>query len=470
MAIKWKRLGRTVSLRIRLTLTFMATALLVWLAAGLTIWLESREQLDEFFDSYQLLLAHQLASSDWRGFRVEEAGRPGGLLARLEDEAEAAGRDEDEFIGQAEEEALSFAVFDQAGQLIFSDGARGCGFNYDREARGFVDRRAGRGRKWRQVWIKSPDGLATVVVGQRLDHRLKASLELVGQLLWPWLSAFLFLTGAVIWQVSRELKPLKKITGDLSQRAPDDLKPLATEALPTEVAPLGLALNQLFERLGKLLLRERAFVSDAAHELRTPLAALKVQAEVAQLAHDDPRALARALGNLDAGIERSSRLVEQLLALSRLESGELSSETEPLQWRLLMEEAVRQTESPKKQNLNCQIRRPPDLVIGRPLLIGLMLRNLLDNARRYSPEGANIDLVLDGPAMAIKNSGVRLSEEQLKRLGERFFRPPGQEASGSGLGLSIVSRVAELHGLELHFQNVPPDAFQVTLIKSKITA
>lgn len=455
-----------ISLRLRLTLMFLAVALIVWLAAGGLTWRESREQLDEFFDSYQILLAHQLAAADWKSLTSGEAAGSRNPLKRLEAKAEAAGLDEDDFIGRADDDALSFAVFDRKGQLIFSDGDQGTDFPFEGQTEGLVDRKLNSGRKWRLAWIKSPDGQASVVVGQRLDYRSEASLELAVQVLMPWLIGFFFLTAASIWMVSRELRPLKDITGDLRQRVPDDLRPLTTLGLPSEVAPLGLALNGVFQRLRTLLARERAFVSDASHELRSPLAALKVQVEVAQLSHDDPPTLDEALANLNAGIDRTARLVEQLLALSRLDSSGLSSEPVKLDWNRLIEEAVIQTETPKKMTINCRFQGSPALAIGHPVLISLMLRNLLDNARRYSPDGATIDIVLDGPILSVTNTGVTMDENYLRRLGERFFRPPGQEASGSGLGLSIVRRAAELHGLEVSFRNVAPNSFSVTLTKS----
>lgn len=458
----WKGL----SLKLRLTLLFLAVALAVWLAAGLLSWRESREQLDEFFDSYQLLLAHQLASADWRGFSPRSEPELLSPLERLEEAAEAAGRDEDDFIGQADDDALSFAVFDQAGRLIFSDGDQGREFSFEADTSGFVNRKSGRGKKWRLVWVKSPDRGTTIAVGQRLDYRAEAALELAGQLLWPWLAGLLFLAGATVWLVGRELRPLKKIAGELNRRAPDELTPLSLAGLPPEVVPLGRALNEVFQRLELLLRRERAFVADAAHELRTPLAALKVQAEVAQLAHDEPGPRDEALTKLTAGIDRTARLVEQLLALSRIDGLDRAGEASPLDWSRLIEEAIIQTEISKKQRISYAIRRQPSLSAGRPLLIGLMLRNLLDNARRYSPAGADIDIVLDGPLLTVTNSGAAVDERDLGRLTERFFRPPGQTAAGSGLGLSIVARVAELHGLSLSFQNLPPDRFSVRLLKS----
>lgn len=453
-----KRRFQKMSLRLRLTLMFLGVAVVVWLAAGLLSWRECSEELSEFFDTYQLLLANQLAAADWRTVQAAEEISLKGQLKRIEEQ----GGDE----GEVEDEALGFAVFDQTGQMLFSDGHRGRRFNFDPTARGFVNQIvSGKEEKWRLVWIKSQNGQYTVAVGQELKFREKASLEMAGQTLWPWLLGFIFLTAASAWLVGRELKPLKSMTGDLARRKPADFTPVGTADLPPEVAPLGQALNGLFQRLESLLARERGFISDAAHELRTPLAALRVQAEVAQLSADDPQARKEALHNLTLGIDRTARLVEQLLTLSRLDSGSGFQDAGPVDWAALIQNAVTESESVAAGKAEVIFHRLGDPVLrsGRPLLLGIMLRNLLDNARRYSPDSAEIEITLAADRLEIRNSGVQVAEQDLARLGERFFRPPGQEQGGSGLGLSIVRKVAEIHGCRVTFQNLSPDGFAVII-------
>lgn len=446
---------QSLSLGLRLTIMFLGASALVWLASGVMSWRESREQLDEFFDSYQLLLAHQLAAADWQGFTSKDEGKIRSPLDRLDEDGASD--------GEADEEALAFAVFNNQGQLVFSDGDEGRGLPFDPETVGFVNRKLNKSRDWRLVWITSSDGLFKVVVGQRREYRSEAALDLTAQTLTPWLAGLLVLTVATIWMVSRELKPLRGITGDLAAKAADDLTPLKLQNLPSEVAPLGLALNRVFERLKTLLVRERAFVSDAAHELRTPLTALRVQAEVAQLSHDDPPVLKEALGNLITGIDRTTRLVEQLLALSRLDGGAAVSEPVEIDWPKLIQETIIETETAKRLTVNLTQRGRPMILKGRPILLGLMLRNLLDNARRYSPEGAVIDITAEEKSLTVTNSGVTVEAAHLRRLGERFFRPPGQAAGGSGLGLSIVGRVAELHSLKVEYINHPPGSFSAVI-------
>ncbi len=453
-----KRRFQKMSLRLRLTLVFLGVAVIVWLAAGLLSWRECSEELSEFFDTYQLLLAGQLVAADWRDPQRAEEISLKGQLKRIE----AQGGDE----GEVEDEALGFAVFNQAGELLFSDGRRGRRFLFDPGARGFVNQFvSGEEEKWRLVWLKSQDGQYTVAVGQELKFREKASLEMTGQTLWPWLAGFVFLTAASAWLVGRELRPLKNMTGELSGRKPADFTPVSIDHLPPEVAPLGQALNGLFQRLESLLARERGFISDAAHELRTPLAALRVQAEVAQMSADDPRAREEALKNLTLGIDRTARLVEQLLTLSRLDSGSGFQEAGPVDWPALIQDVVAESQSGAGGKTEVVFRRldEPALRTGRPLLLGIMLRNLLDNARRYSPDGAAIEITLDADRLEIRNSGGRVAEEYLGRLGERFFRPPGQEQGGSGLGLSIVRKVAEIHACRVTFQNLSPDGFAVVV-------
>lgn len=432
---------RRLSLRLKLTFIFFAVALGAWLVAGLLSWWESREQLDEFFDSYQLLLAQHLAAVDWVAFEA-----PGGV--------EAPAWPDEDLPGEADDDALAFFVFGSDGRLIFSDGRRPSFFPFKASAQGFGEIFLD-GEKWRLLWLSSADGRTRVAVGQELEYRREAALELAAELFWPWLLGFLLFVLISIWFLSRELKPLRSIAAQLHRRRPDDLSPLVVSGLPAEVEPLAQSLNDVLARLEKLLKRERAFVSDAAHELRSPLTALKVQAEVAQLAQDEPQVRAEALMKLLLGIDRTTRLVEQLLALSRLDRGAAEAHS-ALDWEALIKGAIEETRSVNDDiEISFHVRRPFSLSQGRPLLLALMLRNLLDNARRYSPPGAKIvEIVLDGPRLWIVNSGVKVAPELLPRLGERFFRPPGQSQSGSGLGLAIAAEVAELHGLKLSFSNV----------------
>ncbi len=210
--------------------------------------------------------------------------------------------------------------------------------------------------------------------------------------------------------------------------------------------------------------RERRFTSDAAHELRSPLAALKVQTDVAQLSQDDPQAQEKALAQLHAGIDRASRLVDQLLTLSRLDSLDSLDGVEQIAMADLLQSAVMDIYPPAQQagiDVRLHINAPEVTRTGQQLLLSLLVRNLLDNATRYSPRGSVVDVTLNTRSFTVRDNGPGISPDALARLGERFYRPPGQDATGSGLGLSIVKRIATLHGMRVSLGNAPEGGFEV---------
>ena len=309
---------------------------------------------------------------------------------------------------------------------------------------------------WRIFWLTSADKNFTIAVGQELEFRDDAALELVEETLLPWLVGLSVLLLAVIWMVSRELRPLRRIADELSERDSDNLHPLSLSGQASEILPLIKAINTQFSRIEQMLQRERGFISDSAHELRSPLTALKVQLEVAQLADDDAAARHQALQKLNQGIDRSTRLVEQLLALSRLDSAAVAANDEPLDWPALVNAAVNEqlpAAEEKKINIKTSTDGSTPTTCGQPLLWALLLRNLLDNAVRYSPEEAQISIELKDETLSVTNSNTVVAAEYLPRLKERFFRPAGQKSTGSGLGLSIVERIAELHRCRVALTN-----------------
>lgn len=452
MKIK-KPAGKRFSLKLRLILLFMVTAMVVWVLAGLLSWRQSAAQLDEFFDTYQLLLARQLASANWEN--IDDA---------------VLNLDDDNFDdGEGEDEALGFAVFNAAGQLLFSDDENGRYFRFNPHANGFTQARlVDKKDKWRLVWVKTADGRYYVAVGQALEFRREAALEMVGQTLWPWLAGLCLLAVAVIFFVSREFKPIKTIAAKLTERESHDFIPLDTNRLPGEVLPLVKAINHQFQRIEMMIKQERSFISDAAHELKSPLSALRVQAEVAGMTAYNPLKQQAALAKLIGGIDRTARLVEQLLALSRLEQQERGEKTAVNLPALIQDEiafcaALNGKGMPEV--VFAVADGPPLLDKAYPLMLALLLRNLFDNACKYGLPGTKLQIDLSLRELRFANTCSPIAPEYLTRLSERFFRPPGQTQSGSGLGLSIVTRIAEIHGLCMEISLAKPDLFVVSLKK-----
>ncbi len=436
---------KKMSLRLRLIISFLIVSTCVWTAAAVISWQESRDQIDEFFDTYQLLLARQLSTADWTNLTADMQKKSNRLIENVDDD------------GEEEDEALGFAIFNRRGEMIFNDDENGRDFIYTPEASGFVNQKIGRKKDmWRIFWLTSADKNFTIAVGQELEFRDDAALELVEETLLPWLVGLSVLLLAVIWMVSRELRPLRRIADELSERDSDNLHPLSLSGQASEILPLIKAINTQFSRIEQMLQRERGFISDSAHELRSPLTALKVQLEVAQLADDDAAARHQALQKLNQGIDRSTRLVEQLLALSRLDSAAAAANDEPLDWPALVNAAVNEqlpAAEEKKINIKTSTDGSAPTTCGQPLLWALLLRNLLDNAVRYSPEEAQISIELKDETLSVTNSNTVVAAEYLPRLKERFFRPAGQKSTGSGLGLSIVERIAELHRCRVALTN-----------------
>ena len=300
------------------------------------------------------------------------------------------------------------------------------------------------------------------MVGQEWEYREDMGLTIITAQAIPWLVALPLMLLLFLWLLTRALTPLRLLARQLQRRNPAELTPLAPPVLPKEVSPMLDALNGLFLRIRDLRERESRFTSDAAHELRSPLAALKVQTEVMQIAGDDPATREHVTANLITGIDRATRLVDQLLTLSRLESQSHPQECAELRWSAIINDAIAQTAPDAAAH---QVSVISDLtaseltVRGEQLLLTVMLRNLLHNAIRYGKTGGTVHLTLTPQQLVIEDDGPGVSDAILARLGERFYRPPGQEKTGSGLGLSIVKRIAELHHMTIQFRRSPQGGF-----------
>ncbi|MGU3414569.1 quorum sensing histidine kinase QseC [Enterobacteriaceae bacterium C23F] len=442
-----KRL-RHMSLRLRLTLLFIVLTLVAWSCASFIAWQQTTHKLDKLFDTQQMLFAKRLSVMDFNELHVTTPA------LRTKKKIKH---------GHLDDDALAFAIFTTDGRMVLNDGDNGRDIPYHYRREGFDDGRIKNDDdEWRFLWITTADEKYRIVVGQEWDYRQEMALDIVTSQLTPWLVALPLMVLLLILLLSRELAPLKKLARTLQHRTPDSDEPLSTVGVPGEVRPLVVALNQLFSRSHEMMMRERRFTSDAAHELRSPLTALKVQTEVAQLSMDDSQSLEKALSQLHFGIDRASRLVEQLLTLSRLDSLAELDNVETLSIADLLQSSVMDIYHAAQQagievrlHLDAQeVRRK-----GQALLLSLLVRNLLDNAVRYSPHGSTVDVTLDSGGFTVRDNGPGISAEALARIGERFYRPPGQDEPGSGLGLSIVQRIAALHQMSVVFSNAPQGGF-----------
>ena len=446
------KLTQRLSLRIRLTLIFIILVLVTWLISSFVAWKQTTDNVDEMFDTQLMLFSKRLVTLDLDELKASER------IAQTPKKFKH---------GHIDDDVLTFAVYTPDGKMVLHDGDNGQYIPYSYRREGFDDGYLnGDNDKWRFIWLTSADKKYRIVVGQEWEYREDMALAIVTAQLVPWLVALPLMLLILIVLLSLELKPLKKLAQALRVRDPESEEPLSLKGIPGEVRPLVESLNQLFIRTHSMMVRERRFTSDAAHELRSPLTALKVQTEVAQLSDDDPQARQKALMQMQTGIDRATRLVDQLLTLSRLDSLDNLQDVAEISLEKLLQSAVMDIYHPAQQahiDVRLQINAHHITHTGQPLLLSLMVRNLLDNAIRYSPQGSIVEVTLNTRNFSVKDNGPGVAPEILTHIGERFYRPPGQSVTGSGLGLSIVRRIATLHGMSASFGNAPQGGFEVKI-------
>jgi len=301
-----------------------------------------------------------------------------------------------------------------------------------------------------------------VIVGTRLAERSDLVRSLVLGMVWPLLAGLPLVAVLIVLAVGAGLRPLRRVAEGLALRSPDALEPLTEAAVPREVQPLTRALNELLARLDRALDGERRFTADASHELRTPLAALKTQAQNALRAPTDAERR-EVLEALIAGVDRASRLVEQLLVIARLDPEAAAEGREPAQLHALAADVLADLDATARaRGVELVLQAVPSIVQGRPAALAVMLRNLVDNAIRHSPQGAVVEVAVapvnGGVELTVSDAGEGIPAEQRARVFDRFYRRLGQTEAGSGLGLSIVRRVAELHEAEVSLEDARADA------------
>jgi two-component system sensor histidine kinase QseC len=396
-------------------------------------------------------------------------------------------------LGEAEDDYMGFAIWDRKGRLLMAD-ENGQSFAFLPDQRGFLEeqdyayqRLNPFSKRWRLFYVHDDNDDKhegrVIAVGQNLKSRQEMIINAMSVQILPMLIGLFAFMGLVIWLIRRGFMPLTQISEELEQRQPQDDRPITAD-VPKEIQPLVIALNVLFVKVADTLAREQRFTADASHELRSPLAALKLQADLLQQqilqlsATEDDNQLFYHAQKISDGIERATHLVDQLLILAKIEPQQQlpPEQLESPDWLLLTDivlsdvnRLAREKHIQLKRTIQCD--NPADIlpILINPILFKLLIRNLLDNAIRYCPDGSLIELQLDTNAIRVVDNGLGVAPEQLVRLSERFYRPAGQKQLGSGLGLSIANRIAELHGLTLDFTNrsQPEKGFIVTVRHKK---
>ncbi|RYF40533.1 MAG: HAMP domain-containing protein [Comamonadaceae bacterium] len=323
------------------------------------------------------------------------------------------------------------------------------------------------GQAWR-VYLLRAEGLDfQVQIGQPWDERLELLDEMAEELVWPALVMLLLLGGFCWFVIRRLLQPLERTAARIAAKSPDDLAPVPFAQDPRELQPIVRALNLVLARLADALQAERRFTADAAHELRTPLAALRMRIQLMQRqrhllqqpdsapgASASDAAWPSALQALRDDVDRCTTLVESLLTLARLDpESPATLVREDVDIAVLFQRLDDGLAASRGIHLVFDAR--VGSVAAHPALLESALRNLIDNALRYCPGGSHVRVEAmalgRGIRLGVRDDGPGVSADDRARLAERFFRVLGSGESGNGLGLSIVARIAALHGARLHF-------------------
>ena len=302
----------------------------------------------------------------------------------------------------------------------------------------------------------SIEGVVVVQVAETKSKRDLLADEIIAAVMLPQVLIVLLAGALIHFGVRRGLDPLGDLQGAIEQRSHRDLSPVPLEQAPPEVRPLLRAMNDLLKRLRESIAHQQRFTADASHQLRTPLAGIRTQAEMALREHD-PEQIRRALAWIRTGTSQLSHLVSQLLALSRVEPGSgREVEMQPLDLnRLARETTAEWVEAALEKGIDLGFESPEETVsvYGNAMLLRELLANLLDNAIRYTPDRGKVTVMLSAQAgaawLAVEDNGPGIPKEEREHVFERFHRLQDNAGSGCGLGLAIVREIALLHGAEV---------------------
>ncbi len=322
------------------------------------------------------------------------------------------------------------------------------------------------GETWRTFSVATPGRVIQVAQPLRIRQRLAADAALRSVMPLLFLAPVMALMAW--WLSALTLAPLRRVVAEVRARDGELLQPLPDAGLPHDVAPLVSALNGLLQRLGQTLDTQRTFLSDAAHELRSPLTALKLQIESLKRAPDEA-ARGDAVAMLSDGIDRAARIVEQLLTLARSEPGAPPPPMLPLDLSEVVRQAVADTVpyALSRGSEFALFADEPVPVRGDKASLSLLVRNLADNALRYSPKGSRTELrVLSQSGAAvlqIDDAGPGIPPAERERVFDRFYRRAAGGEEGTGLGLAIVRSVAMAHGATIALAESPLGGLRVTV-------
>ena len=440
------------SIRSRLALLVFASITLVWAIALGWSYREATREVGEWDDARLVQLAQFIVLLDHNDLSVLASTRIDARTEYGRHPSHANDKDGD----KSPREAL-FQVRDSEGRVLASSAqlvSLGA-FEAPADTTTGVRTITLGGQPWHTYMLHDGVSGRTVRVLELTNNRSDLTTGVAHRIAMP-IALALPLLALLVWiSIGHSLAPLEALSKAIQTRGASKLEPIEMATTPVEVRPLVDAINQLLSRLRLSINRERAFTADAAHELKTPLAAIKVQAQVALVAQDVAQQQL-AMQRVVQGVDRSAHLAEQLLLLARLDEHQ-PIPAQPVALGMLVKNVI-VTNEPSAQRKGMSVALVSEAnykVIAEPSLIDIMLDNLIGNAIKYGDEGGRVEVAItrdkDVVVLRVEDNGPGVAAEDIARLTDRFFRVTGSGANGSGLGLSIVARIAEYFSARLDF-------------------
>ena len=451
------------SIRRRLLITLLLAIALVSGTTVLLSYYDAKHEVQELFDAQlaqsakvlQALLLPELLQGDETQLKTLSYLTQNIPPLVIDNENEAG------FYGHEYERKIAFQVWDKHKKLVLKSvsapeeplSVNGLEPYY----RGYSDEYL-RNSRWRvfKLWDKGEQYL--IQVAERYDVREELTGDISGKLIAPALIALPML-GLLIWMaVGQGLAPVQQVAEEVTRRDPHNLQPMQVGPVPIEIRPLVTELNDLFEQLRHAFERERRFTDDAAHELRTPLASVKTQAQVA-LRATELAEQQQALRQVISGVDRATHLLEQMLTLARLNPETKNLKHEEIYLRALAADMIAQiAPSAIRKNISLELSGDEHAIVQADATsLSILIRNLVDNAVRYTPQGGKVNVIVSKESgktvLAVIDNGPGISAELQQRVFDRFFRVMGNSTQGCGLGLAIVKQIADLFHITLEIKN-----------------
>lgn len=436
MIAKFWRHQSSGSLQLQLlawALTFVGA---VWLILSVVAWREAESEAEELFDAHLAQTAALLV-----------------ILSR-----EESGDLPEELPSHRYARKVAFQIWTDKGKLLARSTTAPREPLTD-QSKGFSDRRID-GRYWRIYSKHDERHHHQILVAETYEARNAVGKELAKHLLMPLIFALPMLALGLVLLMRHHFKPLHRLATSIGQRSPDRLDPIALTGVPSEIQPIIEQTNRLLQRVSDSIDQERRFTADAAHEIRTPLAVIRTYAQVA-VAATDPEERQRALLSVVQASDRATHLLAQLLTMARLDNEALTRNFVACDLRKIAVDVIADiTPQALEQQVEVMLDEGSAAwVRGEPALLAVLLRNLIDNAIRYSPSGTFVAVTIkrtkDEVRLTVSDQGPGIPEAERERVLSRFTRLSGNAAPGSGLGLSIAHRIAQIHGSTLTLQDGP---------------